>query len=69
MHYNDTILLPPELVTGISDKLIDSILRHASKITTKEDLHNTCSVWGNELDFLELITEVKSLDLCTPNDQ
>ena len=69
MHVNDTILLQPELVTGISDKLIDRILHHAPKITTIEDLHNTCSVWDNELDILELITEVKLLDLCTPNDQ
>lgn len=69
MHDSDTILLQPELVTGISDKLIDSILRHAPKIATIEDLHNTCSVWGNEVDILELITEAKSLDLCTPNDQ
>lgn len=64
MHDKDTIPLQPELVTGISDKLIDSIVHYATHISTVDDLHDMCSVWGNESDILELIGRVKALDLC-----
>ena len=51
MYDNDTVPLQSELVTGISDKLIDNIVCSTFHIST--DLRNMCSIWGNESEILD----------------
>lgn len=57
---HDELPLQEELITGMSDVLIETIVRNAHHINTVEELTALCPVWGSEHDIMKLIRSISS---------